>query len=469
MLSYYIDYNLWSLNPAGLRLSNLILHLFNSILVFYLLLLLFKDKVLAQASSILFLVHPVQISTVAYISARGDLLSGFFILTCCILFLKFLDSLDYRLYSLSILSAAFALLSRENALLIIFFLILLSSIGLKQKFKFKYLTGFLALAATYFTIRFIVFGPSGIAAHPVYLNGLLLRLVNFCNIIFHYSLLILWPQNLRMLHSIAFIYKLTIPIIFLASLGIILFLALLVGWRKKKLVVFSLLWFCVGVSPVYFYFDAYPALGSALMAESWLYLPSIGFFTALAGICRLNKKGLLIIIAWVLILGCIVLANQVHWRNDVVFYERVMQFLPEDNLIQKKLADAYIAQGNFSQAQKSIKKLQKYYPDSAAVSSCWAQYYLAIGQPNEALNYYQRLLGKSFFSNYSVSLCYSRLGDLDRAIAFSQVSFNQNALYLPNIIQLATLYKASGQKEQANKYFILAGQLDPKNMQHLIK
>ena len=91
MFSYYLDYNLWGLSPSGFRFSNIILHLLNSILVFYLFSLFLNNKLLAASTSILFLVHPVQISTVAYISARGDLLSAFFILSCCILFLKFLS------------------------------------------------------------------------------------------------------------------------------------------------------------------------------------------------------------------------------------------------------------------------------------------------------------------------------------------------------------------------------------------
>jgi tetratricopeptide (TPR) repeat protein len=461
MLSYYLDYTLWGVNPAAFRFSNLILHLLNSILVFYLIVMIFKNNLLAQASSILFLVHPVHISTVAYISSRGDLLSGFFILASCILFLRFLDSSDYWFYFLSILAAVFALLSRENALLIFFFLALLGSLGPREKIKLKSLAGFFVLCLVYLGVRFIALGPSGLATHPVYLKGLL-GLVNFCNIIFRYILLLLYPHDLRMFHSTAFIYKLTLPILFLVTSGCVLSLAILISWWKKKLLRFSLLWFLLGITPVYFYFDAYPALGRALMAESWLYLPSIGFSTAFAYICLLNKKGKFIISACVLILGSMVLANRVYWRNDVVFYERAMQFLSEDNIIQKNLAAAYIQEGNFIQADKTIRRLQQYYPDSPIVNSAWGQYYLATQEPTQALNYYQRILGKSFFTNYSVSLCYSKLGDFNKAIEFSQASFSLNAFYLPNIIQLATLYKEAGQMDQANKYFILAKELKPR-------
>ena len=468
MFTYYLDYNLWGLNPAGFRLSNLILHLFNSVLVFYLVFLIFKNKLLAASSSVLFLVHPAHISTVAYISARGDLLSGFFILACCILFLRFLDSGNYGLYFLSILAATLALLSRENALLIILFLNLIiwtRGHGLPSfRQSHKYLTGFLILFVVYFSLRFIILGPSGLILHPFYLNGAL-RLVNFCNIIPRYILLLIWPVNLRMFHSTALINKLTSPVLLLAVLGLILLLVALIKWRKEKPTVFnfSLFWFLLGIIPVYFYLDAYPDLSKALMAESWLYLPSIGFCIVWSYICLLNKRGKLIISACVIILGSLVLANRIYWRNDVAFYKRVLQFLPEDSIIQRNLAAAYITEGNFPLAYRTIKKLEKYYADTPIVNMAWGQYYLASGQPVEALNYYRQILGKGFFTNYSMGLCYAKLGDLDKAIAFNQASFSLNPLFVSNIMQLAKLYSTTGQTAQANKYFLLARELEPKS------
>ncbi|MBU0547783.1 MAG: tetratricopeptide repeat protein [Candidatus Omnitrophica bacterium] len=472
MLSYYLDYNLWGLNPAGFRFSNILLHLFNSILVFYLLILVFNYKLLAAASSILFLAHPVHISTVAYISARGDLLSAFFILACCVLFLKFLGSKNYAFYFLSIFAAALAFLSRENALLIIFFLTLIILFLVKNGARFKYLSGFFVLSLVYLAVRFIIFGPSGLAAHTDYIKGALL-LFNFFNIICHYILLLLWPVNLRMFNSTVFISQLSIPALLLSIVGLILILAVILKCQKIKqpsaVLSFGLFWFLLGIIPVYFYFDAYPALGRALMAESWLYLPSIGFCAGFAYLCLLNKRGKLIIVACVAILGSLVAVNRGYWRNDVTFYERALQFLPQDSIILRNLTTAYIESGDFPKAYEAIKELEKYYADTPVINLAWGQYYFARGQAKEALSYYQRILSKSFSSNYSISLCYAKLGDLDKAIAFSRVSFTQNPFFQKNIIQLARLYNKTGQLEQANKYLLLAKQLDPKGRYVLLK
>lgn len=472
MVSYYSDYIFWGNNPAGFRLGNLILHLFNSILVFYLIFTIFKNNLLAQASSILFLVHPAHISTVAYISARGDLLSAFFILSCCVLFLKFLSLKNYLYYFLSILAAALALLSRENALLIIFILILISSFSAKGGVKFKYLAGFVVLSAAYLLARLILLGPSGLAIHPVQMPGVLLG-INFFNVICRYILLLFWPVDLRLLHSCAFISRLSILSLLLFLSGAVLLLAALWRWRKSqqqfRVFSFGLFWFLLGMLPVYFYFNAYPDLGRALMAESWLYLPSIGFCTILAYLCCLNKKGKLIIIVSIVILASLVVANSAYWRNDVTFYERILRFLPQDNIVLRNLAAAYIDAGDFPKAEQAIKELEKYYADTPVVNIAWGRYYLARGQAEEALSYYELILSRSFFSNYSVSLCYAKLGDFDRAIQFSQLSYKQNPYFKENVLQLASLYNKTGQIAQANKYLILAWQLDPKSKLTLLK
>jgi len=471
MFSYYLDYNLWGLNPAGFRLSNILLHLFNSILVFYFLALLFNYRLLAVSGSILFLAHPAHISSVAYISARGDLLSAFFILSCCVLFLKFLGSKNYLLYFLSILAAALAFLSRENALLIIIFLTLISVIA-KGKIRFKYLSGFFIISIVYIIIRFIIFGPSGLSTHADN-SGVALSLVNFFNITWRYVLLLLWPTNLRMFNSTAFISQLSIPALILSILGLILPAAVILIWGKAKklpaVASFGLFWFLSAILPVYFYFDAYPALGRALMAESWLYLASIGFCVVFAYLCLLNKRGKLIIFTYAVILASMVVANRVYWRNETAFYERVLQFLPEDSLILRNSATAYIESGDLPRALKAIKKLEKDYADTPVVNMAYGQYYLASGKPAEALIYYQRILSRSFFSNYSVSLCYAELGQFDKAIEFSLASFGQNHFFQKNIVQLSLLYEKIGDRNQANRYLILAKQLDPKGRYLLLK
>ncbi|MFN3966660.1 MAG: hypothetical protein ACK4JE_03055, partial [Endomicrobiia bacterium] len=77
--SYFIDYAFWKLNPAGYHLTNLLIHILNTFLVF---LIFRKLPVLNEFKitkaffiSLIFLIHPVQTESVVYVSGRGDLLA----------------------------------------------------------------------------------------------------------------------------------------------------------------------------------------------------------------------------------------------------------------------------------------------------------------------------------------------------------------------------------------------------------
>ncbi len=90
ILTYALEYNIWKLIPFGYHLTNIILHAFNSYLVYYLIFLLFGNINLGRLSSILFCLHPVHHTTVALISNRSELLLLFFGLNSIINYLLFI-------------------------------------------------------------------------------------------------------------------------------------------------------------------------------------------------------------------------------------------------------------------------------------------------------------------------------------------------------------------------------------------
>jgi len=74
ILSYLLDYQLFKLNPFGYHLTNLILHSFNSLLVFWLIYLLSGNIGVSFLTAILFAIHPLRVESVAWVSERQDAL-----------------------------------------------------------------------------------------------------------------------------------------------------------------------------------------------------------------------------------------------------------------------------------------------------------------------------------------------------------------------------------------------------------
>ena len=75
---FWIEYHLWGLNPLGYHINNVLLHGLNSILLF----LILKKWAFPGAwmMAVLFAVHPVHVESVAWVTERKNVLSGFFYL-----------------------------------------------------------------------------------------------------------------------------------------------------------------------------------------------------------------------------------------------------------------------------------------------------------------------------------------------------------------------------------------------------
>jgi len=92
MLSFAVEYALFGEAPWIHHLTNLLLHLGNSLLVLYLFWKLFPvSRAVGILGGVLFAVHPLHVESVAWISERKDVLSTFFFILSLIFYLKYLD------------------------------------------------------------------------------------------------------------------------------------------------------------------------------------------------------------------------------------------------------------------------------------------------------------------------------------------------------------------------------------------
>lgn len=100
-ITYGLDYVVWGLNPSGYHLANTILHAANVVLVYLVALRLFRSvwpgaflagwdglRIGAALCALVFGVHPLRVESVAWITERRDVLSGFFFLLSVLMYLR---------------------------------------------------------------------------------------------------------------------------------------------------------------------------------------------------------------------------------------------------------------------------------------------------------------------------------------------------------------------------------------------
>ena len=82
-------------------------HVFNAILIYFLVRKLFASNRIAIVVSILFAVHPIAVGTVAWLSGQSTVYSTFFLLLTCTAYLKFKNNGSNIARWIAVLSAAF--------------------------------------------------------------------------------------------------------------------------------------------------------------------------------------------------------------------------------------------------------------------------------------------------------------------------------------------------------------------------
>lgn len=122
-LAYYLDKSIWGLNIRSMHLDNILMHLINVILVYFMTVAALKEneqnkynQMLPLVAGLLFALHPIATESVNWISGRTDPMAANFVLSAALLVLLYRTS-GHKLYIfMSILCVLLGVLAKEAAL-----------------------------------------------------------------------------------------------------------------------------------------------------------------------------------------------------------------------------------------------------------------------------------------------------------------------------------------------------------------
>ena len=118
-LTYSLDHQLWGLNAAGFRVTNLFLHIICCFVLFRFLQFLVNDRNAALWATLIFAVHPVNTESVSWIASRNNILVTMFSVSSLFFYIKSWDGKGLLSWVASILTFALAILSKEMGFMVL--------------------------------------------------------------------------------------------------------------------------------------------------------------------------------------------------------------------------------------------------------------------------------------------------------------------------------------------------------------
>lgn len=475
LFTFALNYLIGVTEPLFYHLANNGFHIANGVLIFYIFSLFFKNKLVPFLASILFLIHPVQVEAVAYISGRGDPMSVFFMLLALLFFLKAEQRISFKITSL--LFFILAILSRESAvifplLLMIFYISFLTKdkfiSSLKQ--SFVKIVPYFVIAGIYVGLRLTILNFKNtlnfFSQSNIYTENLIFRLYTFLHALAVYFKLIFVPLGLHMERDLPLATSIFTWPVWLSLLIIIGLLYLIIrDFNKTRIWFFAWAWFFVSLGPVS---GIIPL--NAFMYEHWLYLPLIGFFTLAAfyidklyyflsgsGLrsgAKLFKGAFVIaLVAYLSFFAVASVKRNIAWGNPIAFYEDTLRYSPESIRINNNLGNLY--------HQKDIEKAKYHYQKAIELKGNFAQphYNLANilrdeGKIDEAIEGYKKAIeiDPNFpFAYQNLVVIYADRGELVEATGYIEELKKLRPDNAEIFYNSALLYIARNDFEQAER------------------
>ena len=421
VLSYAIEYNLFRLIPTVYHVTNLFLHVLNSLMVFWFIYRLQKNMLIAFAVGLMFGVHPLHVESVAWISERKDLLYTAFFVGALLSYLSYIVKNKHRrLYIASIVLFMLSCLSKGMAVVLPVILFIIDyHLGRKiNKHSMREKIPFFLIALIFGVIAVIAQHAAGATrgdeAYPIVDRPF----IAFYGLMFYlYKMLV--PIGLSCIYPYPAKTGGYLPPIFYVAPFILLIIGGIL-WRMKKFrkeIVFGMAFFVICLLPV---LQLLP-VGYAIVADRYFYLSSIGVFYILGvgfsfvyEMAKEKGPGMKTIVfipgaMIILVLSFLTWNRTEIWKDSISLLENASKQYPAIPSLYNNIGMAYGDSGN-------VAKELEYYQKTVELDPRITEPYI-----NMAFRY------ASMDENEKAIACYNKVIELepDEQIAY----FNVGILY----------------------------------------
>ncbi len=452
-ISHMLDCQFFGLNPPRHHSINLIFHIANTALLFFVLSRMTNRVWPSAFVAALFALHPMHVESVAWASERKDVLSTFFWLLTMFAYWRYVQQSGKGRFILTLVLFTFGLLSKPMLVTLPCILLLLDYWPLDRlkNIKFKQLViekiPFFVLSAILCIITLAVQGKMGMVK-DISRFPLAWRVENAVASYVIYIGKMFWPFNLAIFYT----HPLnTVPLWrTLAALGLLVIVTIFVicKIRSKPYLAIGWFWFLGTLVPVIGLFQ----VGLQAYADRYTYIPYIGLFIIITWlVCdvadNLPKKKTILSITAALVLfaiGVKTYAQTMFWNNDFLLYSHAVNVTENNWWAHHFLGRAMAEHGDYENAVAQLEKSVEIYPDNAEALYILAQTYIMTGDVNDAQVIYNKMLSPQQVQD----------ANLQKNISVSPTDYQRvKELYVSSTINLANILAQKGHLDEAEKWF----------------
>ncbi len=394
--SFAINYYLAGAhNPFYLKLTNVLIHSLNFILIFLLICLLHKftrpkdpnfhignPYFLPFAVALIWAYHPIQLTSVLYIVQRMTSLAGLFSLLTIIFYfyIRSARTLSTAVFFsiLSLISLLLGIFSKENALLTPLIIILIESVIFREKnpwafllYKFEKhkIASALLFSILVVVILYITYKANILNGYDGRNFTLIERLLTESRVLFYYLALIIFPRinDFGIFHDdISISHSLLTPYTTLLSIVGHLTIITSATRLRKKIPLFT-----IGIGIFYIgHLMESTVIPLEIAHEHRNYFPSIGVILALGALLRYTLVNLnhriraipLLVIIFIIVTSTTAF-RAYQWSNDLRMANFEATHHPNSANTQLLLSRAAFLNNDYKQAYIALLTAQKLRPD----------------------------------------------------------------------------------------------------------
>ncbi|KQC11212.1 MAG: hypothetical protein APR62_10345 [Smithella sp. SDB] len=423
-ISLMFDNQIYGLNAGGYHLTNVILHILSTLLLFWLFNRMTGAIWKSAFVAAFFALHPLHVESVAWIAERKDVLSAFFwMLTLC-LYVYYAEKPSISRYLLVLCFFVCGLMSKAMVVTLPVVMILFDYWPLKRfelhkdnaiVWQIKEKAPFFILSAVFSVITIHAQRVLFISTFP-----LSARIANAPVSFVAYLEKTFCPHNLAVFYP--FSDQLPLWQVFGSTLLIILISsAVIITWKRLPYLLVGWFWYSITLLPVIGIIRS----TAHSMHDNYTYLPSIGLAVMLAwGIPPLIKnksiRRKLLVPAAVIIFALLSFFTWKqcgYWKNSIELWNHALQVTKDNYMAYNGRGAAYGELGQYGQAFEDFNYSISLKPDYSYAYYNRGTVYNKLAQYQQAIDDYKRsirLKPDYAFAYNNRGIAYLMLGNMKR-------------------------------------------------------